>query len=80
MANDQIKTDSKVKDAKPGVNLMEFARETQREISKVTWPSRKETVTTTIVVVVMALIASVFFFGVDSALGYLIGHLLGMNS
>ena len=64
----------------PKVNLVEFTRETQREVQKVTWPTRKETVMTTIMIVVMALMAGVFFFVVDSILGFGIGRILGMSS
>jgi len=77
MANDANVINS---NKKPRFNPMVFIRETQREISKVTWPTRKETVMTTVMIVVMALITGVFFFGVDTILGYIIGHLLNMNS
>lgn len=66
--------------AKPKFSLSGFVRETRQEIAKVTWPTRHETVLTTALIVVMALVAGVFFLGVDSALGFIIGHLLGMNS
>ncbi len=57
-----------------------FIRETRNEIAKVTWPTRKETIMNTVMIIVMALVTGVFFFGVDSFLGYAIGHLLGMNT
>jgi preprotein translocase subunit SecE len=60
-------------------NLIEFARETRREIGKVTWPTRKETVMTTVMIVSMALIVGMFFFCVDYVLGLGIGRLLGMQ-
>ncbi len=66
--------------SKSGLGVVEFARETQREISKVTWPTRKETVVTTIAIVVMALVASVFFFGIDALLGFIVTHILGMSA
>ena len=62
------------------ISVMDFVRETRNEISKVSWPTRKETVTTTIAIVIMALVAGVFFLGVDTALGYVISRILGMNS
>lgn len=65
---------------KPRFNLIEFARETQREVAKVTWPTRKETLLTTVMIVVMALIVGLFFLAVDSALGFGISRILGMNS
>ena len=59
--------------------ITEFAQETKREIAKVTWPTRRETVMTTTIIVLMALAAGLFFFGVDSALGYMISRILGMQ-
>jgi len=75
MANEQIITGNE----KPKTGLIDFARETRREIAKVTWPTRREIIQTTIIIVVFALIAGVFFLTVDTALGYLVSHLLGMN-
>ena len=65
---------------KTKTSISDFIRETRNEIAKVSWPTRKETVTTTIAIVVMALGAGVFFLGVDTALGYVISRVLGMNS
>ena len=62
------------------VNLLEFARETRREIAKVTWPTRKETVVTTVMIIVMALASGIFFFAVDSGLGFAIRKILGMSA
>ena len=42
-----------------------FVQEVKQEVSKVTWPSRRETTLTTIVVFIFALIASVYFLVVD---------------
>ena len=41
---------------------IKFIREVRQEISKVTWPTRKETMVTTAMVFVMVLILSLFFF------------------
>ena len=46
-----------------------FAREVRAEITKVTWPTRKETMITTALVFVMAAVTSIFFFVVDQAIG-----------
>ena len=62
------------------VSLSDFIRETRNEIAKVSWPSRKETVMTTVAIIVMALVAGVFFLGVDWVLGQVISRVLGMNS
>jgi len=55
----------------------DFVRETRTEITKVTWPSRKETMVTTAMVVVMSVLAAVFFFVVDYALSHGVRLLLG---
>ena len=60
--------------------IAEFVGETRQEINKVTWPTRSETIKTTVIVVLMALAAGVFFLVVDSAVGFAIGRILGMNS
>ena len=47
---------------------LEFFQQVRQEVSRVTWPSRKETVVTTAMVFVMVFIAAAFFFMVDQAL------------
>jgi len=44
---------------------IEFFQQVRQEVSRVTWPSRKETVVTTAMVFVMVFIAAAFFFVVD---------------
>ncbi len=43
----------------------QFVREVRQEVSKVTWPSRKETLVTTGLVLAMSALAAVFFLVVD---------------
>lgn len=57
-------------------NMMQFFGEVRREMTKVTWPTRKETTTATIMVLVMAMIAAVFFFMVDRIVGFGIAQIL----
>ena len=40
-------------------------RQVRQEVSKVVWPSRKETFVTTIMVFIMVVLASIFFLLVD---------------
>ena len=47
------------------LNPMEFAQQVRQEISRVTWPTRKETVQTTAMVFVMVFLAAGFFFLAD---------------
>ncbi len=65
--------------AKKG-GLLAFVRETQAEVAKVAWPTRRETMVTTVMIIVMALVTGVFFLAIDSVLGFAIGRILGMNS
>lgn len=43
----------------------QFIRQVRQEVSKVTWPSRKETGITTVMVFVMVALASIFLMSVD---------------
>ena len=75
MTNEQETTANE----KPHSGLVDFARETKREIDKVTWPTRKEITMTTILIVIFALVTGVFFLVVDSGLGFVVSKLLGMS-
>ena len=44
---------------------VEFFQQVRQEVSRVTWPSRKETMVTTAMVFAMGFVAAVFFFVVD---------------
>ena len=46
-------------------NPAKFIQETRAEISKVVWPTRRETTLTTIMVFIMAALTAVFFAIVD---------------
>ena len=52
------------------VSPMQFFQEVRREMSKVTWPSWKETWLTTVMVFIMVGLTMVFFFVVDFVLNY----------
>ena len=51
-------------------NPLQFLTEVRRELSKVTWPSWKETWLTTVMVFIMVAITMVFFLVVDYVLAY----------
>ena len=76
---DDTKTIAASEKASPRFNLFEFIRETRREMAKVTWPTRRETMITTALIISMALLVGLFFFMIDSGLGYVIGKILGMR-
>jgi preprotein translocase subunit SecE len=48
------------------INPFNFAQQVRGEAAKITWPSRRETVTTTIMVFIMAALFATFFFLIDS--------------
>ncbi|MFV0408366.1 MAG: preprotein translocase subunit SecE [Paracoccus sp. (in: a-proteobacteria)] len=49
-------------------NPVQFLSQVRAEAAKITWPTRREVVTTTIMVFIMATLAAVFFFLVDLAI------------
>ncbi|MGB0921108.1 MAG: preprotein translocase subunit SecE [Alphaproteobacteria bacterium] len=60
-------------------NPAQFLQEVRTEASKVTWPTRRETMVTTIMVFIMVVIVAVFFLGVDQVLGFLVQSLIEMD-
>ena len=60
-------------------NPFEFLQQVRTEASKVTWPTRRETVVTTIMVLLMSFAAALFFLGVDWILRILVQFVLGMR-
>jgi preprotein translocase subunit SecE len=58
---------------------MQFYQQVRQEVSKVTWPSRKETTVTSAMVFVMVIVVSLFFLVVDYILGTGVGYILGLG-
>jgi preprotein translocase subunit SecE len=61
-------------------NPFTFLQQVRSEVSKVTWPSRRETLISTAMVFVMVLFAALFFLSVDQILGWGVGMLLKVGS
>ena len=57
----------------------QFVREVRQELSKVTWPTRKELIVTTASVFAMAIGAALFFFVVDQIIGWVVQLILGIG-
>ena len=57
----------------------EFVQQVRQEISRVTWPTRKETLVTTVMVFIMVFIMSIFFLLVDWVLAKGVGLILGIG-
>ena len=58
-------------------NPAKFLREVRTEVTKVTWPTRKETLVTTGLVFAMAALATIFFFVADQIIGVGVRALFG---
>ena len=56
----------------------QFIQQVRQEITKVTWPTRKETTITTIMVFIMVAMAAVFFLIVDKIISEMIQLVLGL--
>lgn len=57
----------------------EFIRQVKQEATKVTWPTRKETMMSAFVVLVVTLIFGGFFFAVDYVVSTAIKWILDLN-
>ena len=60
-------------------NPGEFVQQVRREVAKVTWPSRRETMVTTLMVFIFVAIASMFFMVVDWFLSNGVKLILGLG-
>jgi preprotein translocase subunit SecE len=61
------------------MNIAQFFREVKQEGQKVTWPSRKETLTTAVVVSIMVAILSVFLLFTDWVVSTAIEYILSLG-
>lgn len=61
-------------------NPFTFLQQVRAETSKVTWPSRRETVISTVMVLVMVVVAALFFFASDQLIGWLISLVLRVGN
>ncbi len=60
-------------------NPFTFLQEVRTEATKVTWPTRRETLITTIIVIIMVIAASTFFVAVDQGLRLLVKLILSLG-
>ncbi len=61
------------------INPLEFIQQVRTEVSKVTWPTRRETTITTVMVFLMVAFATVFFFLADQIMSQGVALLLGIG-
>lgn len=62
-----------------GANPLKFIQEVRQEASKITWPTRNETLISTVMVLVMVVLASVFFLAADQIISWLINLMLSIR-
>ena len=65
---------------KPRTSPVQFYQQVMAEARKIVWPSRKETWITSVMVFIMVIIASIFFWIVDTGLGFLFRWIIGLGS
>ncbi len=61
-------------------NPFTFLQQVRSEASKVTWPSRRETMISTIMVLVMVVFAALFFFAADQLISWLLSFVLNISN
>ena len=60
-------------------NPFTFLQQVRAEASKITWPSRRETMISTAMVLVMVVFAALFFFAADQLIGWLLSLVLSFG-
>ena len=60
-------------------NPLKFLQEVKQEAFKITWPTKKDTVTGSLMVFGLATLASVFFLLLDQILRFLLNLILTIN-
>ena len=60
-------------------NPFTFLQQVRAEASKITWPSRRETMISTAMVLVMVIFAGLFFFAADQLIGWLLSLVLNVG-
>lgn len=59
-------------------NPITFLQQVRTEVSKVTWPTRNETVVSTIMVLVFCVVASLFFLLADQIIAWIVTTVLAL--
>ena len=61
-------------------NPFTFLQQVRTEVSKVVWPSRRETTITTVMVFIFVTLAALFFLAADQLLGWVVRTLLSIGA
>lgn len=65
---------------KPRTSPGQFFSQVRAEGRKIVWPSRKETWITSVMVFIMVVIAAIFFWIVDTGLGFAFRYIIALGS
>jgi len=62
-------------------NPAQFVRQVRQELSKVTWPDKRDTFISSVIVIVLIILFSIFFLLTDQLWAFLIKHIIqiGVN-
>tara|TARA_R110002050_G_scaffold118195_3_gene235459 strand:+ start:287 stop:478 length:192 start_codon:yes stop_codon:yes gene_type:complete len=61
------------------ISPIQFVQQVKREVSKITWPTRKEVITTSIMTFILVMLAAIFFLLVDQVLVRIVRLILGLG-
>ena len=61
-------------------NPLKYVQQVRNEVSKIVWPTRKETMTTTIMVFIMSALVALFFFIIDTITSNILDIILKLAS
>jgi preprotein translocase subunit SecE len=62
------------------INPFKYVQQVRNEVSKIVWPTRKETMTTTVMVFIMSALIALFFFIIDTVTSNVLDIILKLSS
>jgi len=62
------------------INPFKYVQQVRNEVSKIVWPTRKETMTTTVMVFIMSALIALFFFVIDTITSNVLDIILKLSS
>ena len=62
------------------ISPFKYVQQVRNEVSKIVWPTRKETMTTTVMVFIMSAIIALFFFIIDTITSNVLDIILKLAS
>ena len=62
------------------INPFKYVQQVRNEVSKIVWPTRKETMTTTVMVFIMSALIALFFFIIDTITSNVLDIILKLSS